>query len=188
MQEAAMPQTDTPQEQPQRIDFFKTIVMLMRAPRAYFSEMPDMDWQLPAKISGISALFHVAVSFTYVFGRSVPLAVILFLNAMLMPVITASLIHMFMTMSMGRKTSIARIYAVVALATAPTLLFSWIPAAGFVTEPWRMLLIGFGLNKACEFSWKQSILLLVAAFGSLLLLLWSALPLITDLKHLLALG
>jgi hypothetical protein len=95
---------------------------------------------------------------------------------------------MFMTMSMGRKTSIARIYAVVALATAPTLLFSWIPAAGFVTEPWRMLLIGFGLNKACEFSWKQSILLLVAAFGSLLLLLWSALPLITDLKHLLALG
>jgi hypothetical protein len=113
---------------------------------------------------------------------------VLFLNAMLMPLITASLIHMFMTMSMGKKNSLQKIYAVVALATAPTLLFSWIPAAGFVTEPWRMLLIGFGLNKACGFSWKQTVWLLVAAFGSLLLLLWSALPLIRDFRHVLALG
>jgi hypothetical protein len=150
--------------------------------------MPDTDWKLPAKICGISALFHVAVSFTYVYGRSAPLAVILFLNAMLMPVITASLIHMFMTMTMGKKNNLGRIYAVVALATAPTLLFSWIPAAGFVTEPWRMLLIGFGLNKACGFSWKQSAFLLVSSFGALLLLLWSALPLIRDFKHLLAMG
>jgi hypothetical protein len=114
--------------------------------------------------------------------------VVLFLNAMLMPLITASLIHMFMTMSMGKKTSLQSIYTVVALATAPTLLFSWIPAAGFVTEPWRMLLIGFGLSKACGFSWKQTVWLLVAAFGSLLLLLWSALPLIRDFRHVLAMG
>lgn len=187
MQEAAMTQTEAPPQE-QRIDYFKTMVTLIRAPRTYFSEMPALDWKIPAKICGISAIFHVAVSFTYVFGRSVPLALVLFLNAMLMPLITASLIHMFMTMSMGKKNSLQKIYAVVALATAPTLLFSWIPAAGFVTEPWRMLLIGFGLNKACGFSWKQTVWLLVAAFGSLLLLLWSALPLIRDFRHVLALG
>lgn len=187
MQEVAMTETNAPSQE-QRMDYFKTIVTLIRAPRTYFSEMQDMDWKIPAKICGISAIFHVAVSFTYVFGRSVPLALVLLLNAMLMPLITASLVHMFMTMSMGKKTSLQSIYVVVALATAPTLLFSWIPAAGFVTEPWRMLLIGFGLNKACGFNWKQSALLLVAAFGALLLLLWSALPLIRDFKHLLNLG
>lgn len=187
MHEAAMTEINAPPQE-RRMDYFKTIVTLIRAPRTYFSEMSDTDWKIPAKICGISALFHVAVSFTYVFGRSAPLALVLFINAMLMPLITASLIHMFMTMSMGKKTSLQSIYVAVALATAPTLLFSWIPAAGFVTEPWRMLLIGFGLNKACGFSWKQAVWLLVAAFGSLLLLLWSALPLIRDFRHVLALG
>ncbi len=169
----------------QRLDYFQTITTLIRAPRAFFSDMPDQGWQLPAKICGISAIFHVVVSCTYIFGRSVPLAVVLLCNAMLMPLITASLTYMFMTMFMGRKTSLSRMYAVFALASAPVLLISWVPAVGMITEPWRMLLIGFGLNKACSLSWKQSALLVLLAFAALLLFIWSALPVLTDLKHVL---
>jgi len=186
MQEATIEEGTVVAEK--RMEYFPTIINLIRAPRAFFSELGDMDWRTPAKICCISAVFHVAVGFTYIFGRSVPLALVLFCNAMLMPLITASLAHIFLTMFMRQRASLSRVYAVFALASAPALLFSWVPAVAFVTEPWRLLLIGFGLNKACGLGWKRAAFLVAITFVTLLLLVWSALPLISDLRQLLVMG
>jgi len=185
MQEATLMEVQEPRT---KLDYFQTMIGLIRSPRTFFSELSEPDWRSAAKICGISAVFHVAVSYTYVYGRSIPLALILLCNAMLMPLITASLAHMFMTMFWGKKVSLQRMYTVMALASAPVLLFSWLPALGLVTEPWRILLIGFGLNKGCSIPWKRVCLLLFLTLGALVLLIWSALPLISDLKQILAAG
>lgn len=80
---------------------------------------------------------------------------------------------MVMTMTMGKRVSFPRLFSVYAYATGVTLLASWIPLFIWLTEPWKWMLIIFGMVKGCGLKWMQAILVVAVSIFIVVLFFWS---------------
>lgn len=163
--------------------YFDAVTRLIRQPQRFFAEETPSGLRVPFRILCISAVFHAAVSFTYIYGRSVPLTLILFANSLAIPFIMAGLAWMLQTMTMGRGAGFEKTFAAFAYASSVTLLLSWIPALGMITEPWRLYIAAAGLAKGCGLGWKRGVILLLLSVLLFLMMLWSILPLLMRLKE-----
>jgi len=166
--------------------YFQTVTALIRNPSRFFSGIEVTGLKAPFRVLLISAAFHAAVSFTYVYGRSVPLTMALLANSLALPFAMAGLAWMLQIMVMGREASFTKSFAAFAYASSATLIFSWVPAMGILTEPWRLGIAAAGFAKGAGLGWKRGIILTVLSVLLFLMLLWSALPLLMKLKELLA--
>ncbi|MDK2957801.1 MAG: hypothetical protein PWQ57_3299 [Desulfovibrionales bacterium] len=176
----------TVESAPQSLGYFNVVTGLIRQPHRFFGQIPLTGIRAPLKILAISAVFHAAVSFTYVYGRSVPLTLILLANAMAIPFIMGGLAWMLQSMIYGRGVGFDKMFAVFAYASSVTLLFSWVPALGLLTEPWRLFIAVAGLAKGCDLGWKRGVILVVASVLLFLMLIWSAMPVLVQIKELFA--
>ncbi len=171
-------------EQSRDNGYFQAVTSLIRNPSRYFAETGVAGLKAPFRVLLISAAFHAAVSFTYVYGRSIPLTLILLANSLAIPFAMAGLAWMLQIMVMGREASFSKSFAAFAYASAATLIFSWIPAMGFLTEPWRLGIAAAGFAKGANLGWKRGIILTVLSVLLFLMFLWSALPLLLKVKAL----
>ena len=107
---------------------------------------------------------------------------ILWVNAVVMPFMTAGIAFMVITMSMGKRVSFQKLFSVYAYATSVTLLASWIPLFIWLTEPWKWMLIVIGMVKGCGFKWMQAILIVAVSIFIVMLFFWSLGPVLAFMK------
>ncbi|MDD4731146.1 MAG: YIP1 family protein [Desulfovibrio sp.] len=186
------PQAGTgPSEAPQerRVDtsrFFGTMTEIIRAPRQFFTHLEDTqeNYRNSLRYLAFAALFHTMVSVTYFFSHKLAMAGILMINAMLLPALLALLCMVTMNMLMGAGVTFKRVFSIYAFASGTVMPVSWIPSLQIFTEPIRALLVCVGLVKACGLRWWQAVMALFISVVVFLLLIWSALPVLMQLKTL----
>ena len=165
--------------------YFQTLTRILGAPRQFFSESPeDVGFEKPFGFLLISSLFFTGASLTCIHERLILMACIFFVNSIVMPFFAAGIGFTVMTMTIGKRVKFARLFAVYAFATGVTLLASWIPLFVWLTEPWKWLLIGLGMVKACGLRWMQAFLIIGISVFMLVLFFWSLGPVVLYIRGL----
>ena len=163
--------------------YFLALQRVLGSPRLFFSELPgDLGFGKPFGFLLVSSLFYAGASLTHVQGRPWLVGAILLFNALAMPFITAGAGFVVMALTMGRKVTFERFFAVYAFSSGVVLLASWIPLLVFVTEPWKWVLVGVGMIKGCGFKWTQTLMVIALSALIVVLFFWSLGPLIYRLK------
>jgi len=165
--------------------YIQTLTGILGSPRRFFGELPEeVGFRNPFGFLLISSLFFTGASLTCIYDRHVLMAGILLINAMAMPFVTAATAFLIMTMTMIKRVSFTRLFAVFAFSAGVTMLASWIPLFVWITEPWKWLLIAMGMVKACGLRWMQAILIVGCSIFIVLLFFWSLAPVIFYVKGL----
>ena len=165
--------------------YFQTLTRILGSPRRFFGELPEkIGFRQPLGLLLTSSLFFTGASLTSIHERPVLMAGILLVNAVAMPFITSGVGFMVMTMTVGRRVTYTRLFAVYAFAAGVTLLASWIPLFVWITEPWKWMLIAIGMVKGCGLRWTQAILIAGLSILILVLFFWSLGPVIFYFKEL----
>ncbi|MGE4291840.1 MAG: YIP1 family protein [Desulfovibrio sp.] len=167
--------------------FFQTLTELIRAPRQFYAQLEDTpeNYKNSWRFLAYASLFYAVVSITYFFDHKLAMIGILLLNAMVLPAILAAMAMLVMSMFLGVKVPFRRIFSIYAFASGAVMPVSWIPALQVFTEPIRALLVGIGMVKACGLRWWQAAIALLVSVGLYILLFWSALPVIMQVKEML---
>jgi len=166
--------------------YFQSLTRILGSPKQFFSELPEeTGFGKPFGFLVISSLFFTGASLTCIYESRILMAGILFINAIAMPFVTAGTAFLIMTMTMIKRVSFTRLFAVFAFASGVTMLASWIPLFIWITEPWKWLLIAMGMVKACGLRWVQAILIVGCSIFIVLLFFWSLAPVIFYVKGLL---
>jgi hypothetical protein len=165
--------------------YVQTLTGILVSPMRFFGELPEeTGFRKPFGFLLTSSLFFTGASLTCIYDRHVLMAGILLINAIAMPFVTAATAFLVMTMTMIKRVSFTRLFAVFAFASGVTMLASWIPLFVWITEPWKWLLIAMGMVKACGLGWMQAILIVGCSIFIVLLFFWSLAPVIFYVKGL----
>jgi hypothetical protein len=165
--------------------YVQTLTGILGSPMRFFGELPEeTGFRKPFGFLLTSSLFFTGASLTCIYDRHVLMAGILLINAIAMPFVTAATAFLVMTMTMIKRVSFTRLFAVFAFASGVTMLASWIPLFVWITEPWKWLLIAMGMVKACGLGWMQAILIVGCSIFIVLLFFWSLAPVIFYVKGL----
>lgn len=165
--------------------YFKALTKILGTPGRFFRELPGgVGFRQPFGFLVMSSLFFAGASLTCIHERPVLMGGILIVNALAMPFITACAGFVVMTMTLGKRITFERLFAVYAFAAGATLIASWIPLFVWLTEPWKWMLISIGLVKGCGLKWFQAILIIGCSVFILILFFWSLAPVILHLKKL----
>ena len=122
-----------------------------------------------------SIFFAVASLLTGVYDRSVfQMAVIFFVNAAGMIVLSSILGYTILIMILKTRTSFPIIFGLYAFASGVTLFLSWLPFLLWFTEPWKWWLIYTGFKNTCNLTWKQALITMLASVTIQFFLIYSA--------------
>jgi len=150
--------------------YFETLRRMVLAPGDFLEAMPESTGLTqPLGFLLLSSLVHAVLSLALLPARPLLTAVILFLNAVLMPVIAAVIGHALMA-AMRKRSPLSRVLAVYAYAAGTTHILSWIPLAVWLMEPWKWLLIGIGMVKGCGLSRLQAAAVIIVSIVSIIVL------------------
>ena len=99
--------------------YFQALTRILGSPRQFFSELPEnMGFGKPFGFLLVSSLFFTGASLTCINEKPVLMAGILLINAVGMPLIAAGIGFMAMTMTIGKRVTFTRLFAVYAFAEA----------------------------------------------------------------------
>ncbi|ACL03934.1 conserved hypothetical protein [Desulfatibacillum aliphaticivorans] len=165
------------------IGYFQALTGVLSRPGLFFESL-DQEAPLSKPLGFLlaSALFFTGASLTCLAHDYAIMAGVYFINALFMPMVSAAVCFLFMTMFTGRTVKFRAVMAVHAYASGVTMLAAWIPLFVWFTEPWRWILIILGTVKACKISWLKSILAALAAFVTTNVFFWSLMLAIAGLK------
>lgn len=164
--------------------YFQILIKLLGKPRKFFNTLPQSSGlKQPLCFLFVSSAFFAGASLIIIRPPN-PFLMggILFINAVGMVLIAAGIGYMVMTMIMGRQVAFTRFFSIYALSSGVTLLVSWLPFFMWLTEPWKWLLIGSGMVKACGFRRSQALAIILLSLAILILFFWALLPVILSLK------
>ncbi len=162
--------------------YFQALTGMLSTPGNFFKNVPDdIRFSFPMTFLAISALFYAGAGLTCVADNRVVMGIIYFANGLVMPFITSCVTYLIITMTLEKKVPFVRIFAVFAFASGTTLLAAWIPLFVWITEPWKWILAGIGMVKACKLTWVQSALVMAATIFIIMLFFWSLAPVVTFL-------
>ena len=165
--------------------YFQAMTRILVSPGQFFRELPgNVGFRQPLGFLVMSSLFFTGASLTCIHERPVLMGGILLVNAIAMPFVTAGAGFVVMTMTVGKRVTFKRFFAVYAFATGVTLLASWIPLFVWLTEPWKWLLIAIGLVRGCGLRWLQALTVIGCSIFVLVLFFWALVPVILYVKGL----
>lgn len=158
-----------------------SLTRILGQPRRFFADLPsEPGFKNPVGFLAVSGIFFMGASLMMnAPDQPALMGAILFVNAVGMALITASLGYLVVVLTMGRCRTFSRFFSIYAFAAGVTLLASWIPYFIWLTEPWKWWLIAVGLVHGCGFNWKQAILVTAASFSLLVFIFWLLIPNIT---------
>lgn len=153
----------------------QTVKRLFLKPGNFFGELPESPgFKKPLLFLLTSSFILAALRTPFVPGGSIPLALIILINGLAMPVVSAAIGYGIMFVALKRKVSWARLLALYAYASGITYLISWLPLATWIGEPWKWILIAIGLVRGFGLARGQaaavvagSVLLIILFFYSL---------------------
>jgi hypothetical protein len=164
--------------------YFHALSKMLGEPRRFFSELPvDLGFIKPLGFLIVSSIIFTGASVV----SSKPsnpfyLGSIFFINAVGMVLIASGLGYMVMVMVLGRSVTFKRFFSIYAFSSGITLLAAWIPFFIWFTELWKWWLIGTGMARSCGFRSWQIIMIIGLSLGIMILLFWTALPLVSPIK------
>ncbi len=103
------------------------------------------------------------------------MAIIFFVNASGMILISSLLGYTTMVMILGKRTSFSIVFSLYAFSSGVTFFLSWLPFMLWFTEPWKWWLIYTGFRHTCRLSWKQAVLILAVSITIQFFLIYAAL-------------
>ncbi len=164
--------------------YFQALAGILSSPRRFFSGLPHGDAMGPALGCLLaSSLFFACAGLTLPHERPFITAAVLCLNAVFMCFISAAVGYAVMTMTLGRRVGFSGFFSVYAYSASVTLLAAWIPLLVWITEPWKWLLIGMGLVRACGLRWFQAAMIVGISIFVMVVFFWSLGPVILYLKE-----
>ncbi len=154
-----------------------SLIQLLIEPGQFFKELPGKI--TIRKAIGFmvicSVFFSVASLLTGQYSRSFwIMAIIYFVNATGMIILSSLLGYAGMVMILGKRTSFLMIFSVCVFSSGVTLFVSWLPFLLWFSEPWKWWLIYTGFKNACRFKWKEALLILVISVLVQFFLIYSA--------------
>lgn len=154
--------------------YLSTLTRLLGEPRKFFKSLPpEPNFIQPVGFLVVSSLiFTGAGLLTGAYARPAVMAAILLVNAVGMALIASFLGYLVVILTMGKCQPFTKFFSIYAFASGVTLLAAWIPFFIWLTEPWKWWLIAVGLVYGCEFTWKQSLLVIAVSFSLLTLVFW----------------
>ena len=93
--------------------------------------------------------------------------ILLFVNAIGMVVIGSGIAYVALIATTGRRYAFWRLWNIFSLSASAVLILAWIPAAFFLTEPWRWWLIGTGLVRGLGLSKIRALFVVLMTFGGM---------------------
>jgi hypothetical protein len=163
--------------------YFQAFIRMLGAPGEFFSQFPEkVGFQQPLGFLILSSLFFTGASLTCLRESHVVMAGILLMNAVSMTFVAACTGFFVMAMTIGKRTTFVKFFAVYAFSAGVTMLASWIPLFVWLTEPWKWLLIAMGMVKGCGLRWSQALLIIGLSIFVVVLFFWSLPPVISYLK------
>jgi hypothetical protein len=152
-------------------------IQLLIEPGLFFKELEEKTRPRRAvEFMVLCCLFYTLASLlTGAYSQPLGImAVIFFMNAAGMILISSTLGYMTMVMIAGKKASFAIVFSIYAFSSGVTLFLSWLPFLVWITEPWKWWLVCTGLKHACHLSWKKSIPIVALSTIVLFFLVYSA--------------
>lgn len=130
--------------------YVQSLMSLLVRPGSFFEGLPERGL-LGKSVGflGISALFYGAASLTLMQEKVFLMTGIFFLNALVMPVITAWIAFMVLIPFAGKRVRFSRLFSVFAFASGTTLIVAWIPFLIWIAEPWKWILVFHGIVRGC---------------------------------------
>lgn len=163
--------------------YFQTLKRMLGAPGEFFGQFPEKaGFQQPFGFLILSSMFFTGMSLTCFRDSHVVMAAILLANAVAMTFIAAGTGFFVMTMTIGKRVTFTKFFAIYAFSAGVTMLASWIPLFVWVTEPWKWLLIAMGMVKGCGLKYWQAILIIGVSIFVVVLFFWSLAPMISYFK------
>ena len=154
-----------------------SLIQLLIEPGLFFRELAQKTTIKRATgFMVICSVFFAGASLlTGVYAKSIfQMAIIYFVNAAGMIVISSILGYTAMVMIVKKRTSFSIVFSLYAYASGLTLFLSWLPFLLWFTEPWKLWLIYTGLKNTCKLTWKQALIILVVSMTVQFLLIYSA--------------
>ena len=168
------------------VSYFQALTGMLSTPGKFFENLPEIVRPgFPLAFLLVSALFFAGAGITCVGDNRLAMGAIYFINAVAMPFIMSGISYLIITMTMGSKVPFLQLFAVFSFAAGTTLLASWIPLFVWITEPWKWILTGIGMVKACKLGWIQSVLVMTVTIFMVMLIFWSLAPVIVLIRGLL---
>lgn len=158
-----------------RLTYFQILNRMLVSPGQFFGH--DIQGIHLGRAMGLlilSSLFFTLAGLNLLQHSSLVMSVIHFLNALIMPSISAVIGYVLIKKGLRQPVGFSKVFTVYALASGLTLLMSWIPLFLFITEPWKWFLIGLGMVKRCGLSWRQALFVITVTVLFLIFGFWSA--------------
>jgi len=166
-------------------EYFDTLMDVMRSPGRHFEKVATEPGSRRALFFlMISSLFYCSVSMAYFFENNVAMGVIMMANGILMPALAAVITFCVFSMTGQGKVPYGRFFNIYAYASGAVMVISWIPGLAIIMEPVRAVLVGVGLVKVTGISTLRAVLLVITTALLLLMLIWSAAPIILAMRDL----
>lgn len=151
--------------------YVQSLMSLLVRPGSFFDNLPDRG--LPGKSLGflfLSSLFYVAASLALVQERHLLMTGIFFLNALAMPVVSASIAFVVMIPITGKGVTFYRLLSVFAFASGTTLFLAWIPFFLWIAEPWKWILVFHGMVRGCGLGKIPAVLIIAVTISVLFII------------------
>jgi hypothetical protein len=157
-----------------RYFYMQAVKALVLKPGEFFKDLPQSPgFKKPFLFLLTSCFILAALRTPFVPGGSIPMALIILINGLAMPVISAAIGYGIMFVALKRKLSWPRMLALYAYGSGVTYLISWLPLATWIGEPWKWILIGIGLVRGFDLTRGQAAGVVVGSVLVIMLLFYS---------------
>lgn len=154
--------------------YMQAVKALVLKPGVFFGELPESPgFKKPLLFLLTSSFILAALRTPFVPGGSIPMALIILINGLAMPVVSAVIGYGIIFVAMKRKLSWPRMLALYAYASGITYLISWLPLATWIGEPWKWILIGIGLVRGFGLTRGQAVGVVAGSVLVIILLFYS---------------
>lgn len=158
------------------------VIRLLIEPILFFADLPGVHTL--GRALGFTALcagFYAGAGLLTGPGPQSPvvMALIYFINAAGMVLISAITGFCTMVMISGKKQSFSLVFGLYAYASGITMLISWLPFMLWFTEPWKYWLVYTGFRQSCGLSKARAITVLLISVPVQWCLIYSAITAIS---------
>ncbi len=164
-------------------EYFGALAAMVKRPSGFFGNIPkNPGYRRSIAFLILSSIFFAVAGLVANRSQQLGITLVLWVNAVGMPAISAVLCFMALTMIKRKRQPFALVFAVFAYASGTTMLASWIPGILFATEFWKWYLVGLGLVKVFELKWTGALLIVGITLASLFLFFYSVFPIVSAVK------
>ena len=153
--------------------YWQALSNLIRRPGDFFQAIPtDIGLPKPFFFLLVSSLIHALLSLTQITEKREILAVIVFLNAVGMPIIVAGLTFPLISLFTAAKGAFPRYFAVYAFSFGAFLLISWMSSFLWFAETTKWIFVGIGLYRTLDLKKWQALIMVLLSIGLTIAAFW----------------